>query len=126
MFLSVSIALATARARSTRSAAGCSINDARSSRCRARAKLASFRRMSPRIAREDCPVTLLWPRYCTTAARAGMPAYQARSAASCEALGKPLLPAASPALLTRLFMPFRLSDQSLYRDKKTYRDRFIC
>jgi len=78
--------LSTARARCSRSAAGCHISEARSSRCRAYAWLASCRRMSPNMAREDCPVALLWPRYSTTAARAGRPAYHARSAASCEAL----------------------------------------
>jgi hypothetical protein len=73
------------------------------------------------MAREDCPVALLSPRYCTTAARAGRPAYQARSAASCEALGKS--PFRAPALLTvRTFMPASLAARICYCDKKTYRD----
>src|SRR5687767_3809771 len=74
------------------------------------------------IVREDCPVALLCPRYCATAARAGRPAYQARSAASCEALGKSLLLALATFTMPT-FMVVSLVDQTCYCDKKSYHNR---
>ena len=82
--------------------------------------------MAPSIDLDDCPVAFFACRYCVTTWRAGMPSYQALSAAISSRVGN-----GSPARvafneLRRLFMTATLPERAVYCDKKGYHNsRFL-
>lgn len=79
----------------------------------------SWLRMALSMDLEDCPATLVWPRYLETASVAEIPSYQARSAASEAASGMDAGDASSWRMgLGLFFTETSLAMQNNYCDKK--------